>query len=397
MAYPSDNGYTYGAPDTSGTPPGYSYFPTSYYDAQTAALDSQKHWDSVARALGLQGADNAMSGALGLGNLQNQSELGRLAGLQSGIGGYNQAMGNYLQGTQQGTNEAMGAANLAASLRGPANAFQQQAVMHGLNQSGMSNLLAGITGHYNVPSFGQTWNTPYAANLGTLQNDFNNAGGQSQNLSPAQLAMLQSQQGMGVAQGGINAANQLMQSPSPVGIAQPYLSALGQVAGQYYTHGVNNQATGQGVPAGYNAQAPYTNPWGETYSPPQTNPQAAAPGQSSALNAATAAYNQMYQPPPQHAAQPSVYGQSTGGYQYGNQQMPADYRQANPTNEQAAVQNFNPSQMNLRAWNNANSDDKAYIGSAFEGAGYSPSSVYDSAQKQAQGTARNYGGYGSYT
>ncbi len=64
-----------------------------------------------------------------------------------------------LAGQQQQFQQGMDVATLVGSLRGPANAFQQQNVLHGLNASGMSNAIDNITGS----RFGAAFQAPQAA------------------------------------------------------------------------------------------------------------------------------------------------------------------------------------------------------------------------------------------
>lgn len=87
---------------------------------------------------------------------QNQTFNQGLQTQQQGLAAQNQA---YTQG--------MGVLNLAASLQGPANAFTQQAVLHGLNSSGLSNAVSALSGTV-LPTFQAPQARPQAASLGSL-------------------------------------------------------------------------------------------------------------------------------------------------------------------------------------------------------------------------------------
>lgn len=60
---------------------------------------------------------------------------------------------------------------MAADLRGPRNAFQQQAVMSGIGAGGYSNAIDAIAGRYKMPSFQAPMALPQAASLQTLVED----------------------------------------------------------------------------------------------------------------------------------------------------------------------------------------------------------------------------------
>ncbi len=81
-----------------------------------------------------------------------------------------------LQGAQAATQEALGVGQLIASLRGPRNAFQQQAVMHGLNELGVSRALDALAGKYTLPAFQAPQAAPQAATLQTLVEDLRATG-----------------------------------------------------------------------------------------------------------------------------------------------------------------------------------------------------------------------------
>lgn len=71
---------------------------------------------------------------------------------------------------------ALAALQLAASQRGPRNAFVQQAVMSGLNTAGLSRGVDAIVGGAGLPSFQAPQAIPQAASLGALAQDLQRAG-----------------------------------------------------------------------------------------------------------------------------------------------------------------------------------------------------------------------------
>jgi hypothetical protein len=82
--------------------------------------------------------------------------------------------------TQQ-SNEAMEAMKLQASMRGPRNAFQQQAVNQGLNDSGLSRSVDAIAGRYTPALGGPSFAAPQSATLGSQVQDMHtNMSGQVQ-------------------------------------------------------------------------------------------------------------------------------------------------------------------------------------------------------------------------
>lgn len=67
--------------------------------------------------------------------------------------------------------------DLVSKLQGPRNAFSQQAVLHGLNATGLSRAVDAIAGRYGLPAFQAPRATPQTARLATLMADVQ-AGGQ---------------------------------------------------------------------------------------------------------------------------------------------------------------------------------------------------------------------------
>jgi hypothetical protein len=84
-----------------------------------------------------------------------------------------------LKAAGQSDQTAIQALQLAASLSGPKNAFQQQQVMWGLNQQGLSRAVGAISGKYDLPTTQANQANPEAAGLGSLGQDILNAGGQT--------------------------------------------------------------------------------------------------------------------------------------------------------------------------------------------------------------------------
>lgn len=76
----------------------------------------------------------------------------------------------------QKTEEALKALELSGSLRGPRNAFQQQAVNYGLNSQGFTKAIDGLLGRLTLPSFQAPQAAPQAVSLKTLAEDIKKAG-----------------------------------------------------------------------------------------------------------------------------------------------------------------------------------------------------------------------------
>lgn len=151
-------------------------------------------------SLALQGAQQAgqeaiqrQNAALQAFQQADQSQIAReglgLQGLQSAE---NISLANRqlaLQGAGQQSAEALDALKLAASLQGPSNAFVQQAVMHGLNNQGLSRAVDAIAGQYDLPSFQAPQADPEAMSLSTLARDIQQAGGVRSGSTGGSLAM----------------------------------------------------------------------------------------------------------------------------------------------------------------------------------------------------------------
>lgn len=75
------------------------------------------------------------------------------------------------EAAQAAYSNALGIANLIAQLRGPRNAFQQQAVLHGLNEMGLSRAMDAIVGRVSLPSSGGDMAAPEPVSLQTIWED----------------------------------------------------------------------------------------------------------------------------------------------------------------------------------------------------------------------------------
>lgn len=72
-----------------------------------------------------------------------------------------------LAAQNQAYTQGMGVLNLVAGLQGPANAFTQQAVLHGLDANGLSRAVGALSGTA-LPTFSAPQATPQAASLQSL-------------------------------------------------------------------------------------------------------------------------------------------------------------------------------------------------------------------------------------
>lgn len=84
------------------------------------------------------------------------------------------------------TNTALSLINTMGQLRGPSNAFQQQAALSGINQSGLANSLGAITGGAPSPLFQAPQGQPQPATLQTMFADIQNPSGQFVSPAPYQ-------------------------------------------------------------------------------------------------------------------------------------------------------------------------------------------------------------------
>lgn len=252
---------------------GNSYFPDAAMTLLVQQADNSAKWAYYNKMMELQtvpmtqiakdqaaaqAAAQAATTALGSANLNLQQLLGAQNAVQAAAGlNLQQSLGNQnaiqsAAGLQ--SQEAMGAMNLVAGLRGPQNAFQQQAVMEGLNQSGLSNAIGAIAGTYNQGSLGRQYEPAQAATLGSLASDIYGAGGQTGQLSPAQIAMQQALglSGQNPAGFAVQGAQNLQNQPYVSNSVLPYLNAQGQIANQTANWGMGmnlGQPTGVQISA----------------------------------------------------------------------------------------------------------------------------------------------------
>lgn len=179
---------------------------------QAASLVQQGDMNALQAAGLLNEADfnrinQAMSAAQTLGNWELASQGQRQNALQSianmGLSAQGQRvstlnaaeqaqqsrMNTALNAAQTAGNQGLQALQLQSSLRGPRNAFQQQAAMSGLNAQGLSRAVDAIAGRYSMPSFGGQQAPAEGATLGTMAQDQASAGGQSQGGTPYDTLM----------------------------------------------------------------------------------------------------------------------------------------------------------------------------------------------------------------
>ncbi len=145
-----------------------------------------------------------------------------------------------LEGQNQQFQQGLSVAQLAGSLRGPSNAFQQQAVLHGLNSMGMSNAVDAISGNRYLPAFQAPQASPVPMSLSSVANDIRaggnltyggQSGGQQQN--PASLYSIMGEQQPQVA----NAQGYLNALPNPNQIAGREWANLGADSQQFLLSG----------------------------------------------------------------------------------------------------------------------------------------------------------------
>jgi hypothetical protein len=84
------------------------------------------------------------------------------------------------------TNIGMQGLNLLANMRGPRNAFQQQNVMSGLNELGLSKAVDAVAGRFSMPSFQANQAAPQRVSFQTMADDLRYASGQRAYNQPQQ-------------------------------------------------------------------------------------------------------------------------------------------------------------------------------------------------------------------
>lgn len=188
-------------------------------DAANAVMQGVNAQSAVQNALINAGNFDMSRGqfAMGIGSQGLQEEGQRQQNLQSAANSASQ--------------EAFNALNLSAQLRGPSNAFQQQAVDEGMNNLGVSNGIGAIAGQYSQPLFQGPQATPEAASLATLARDMIEAGGQNGQLTPTQQAY--------------NSALNTEGAPSWTQLAGSYLAPLTNDANSIWSQAANVVGTGK--------------------------------------------------------------------------------------------------------------------------------------------------------
>jgi hypothetical protein len=321
---------------------------------------------------------------MGIGQLGLSQEGQRQQNLQTSAGASSQ--------------EAFNALNLASQLRGPENAFQQQATMEGMNNLGVSNGISAIASQYARPLFQAPQAGAVPASLQGLTADILAAGGSSGQLTPTQQAY--------------NAALANKGAPTWTSLAQGMLGNLSQdrstAYGQYgnvqnalsdsskslvpvwdaakgqYTFAYPNDGSGQGTfdAAGQAAAKP------NSYTPPSAQSNQFLGGNYNGGGSGSASTSPGYGPQVNYKPA-SGSGANGGGSDLGsNGYVPGgSYMTANQpsgpgfyapggqgyTNSLSALPN--PNQINLRNWYRLPTDTQSFIDSAYNAKGYSTNDI----------------------
>lgn len=138
-----------GAPPSAGAQTGFPY--AEYFNQQAADLDFRRAAQRAQEAY-----NNKRLELLDLPMLQVQKD--RLA-FEAATQAANQALAE--------KNLGLGVASLVGSLRGPANAFAQQNVLHGLNSLGLNKAFDALKGTY-APAFTAPQTAPQPVSLANL-------------------------------------------------------------------------------------------------------------------------------------------------------------------------------------------------------------------------------------
>lgn len=311
------------------------------------------------------------SGQLGLA--QDQTGLQYLLGSgQLGLGQQTSQQQALQSAANAQSQEALNAMQLAASLQGPANAFQQQAVLEGLNNAGLSRGVGAIAGAYGMPTFQAPQARAQAASLGTLAQQFAQAPGHYAGMTPTQIAMASAEQTMQ------NAPSYA--APTQAGAyrmlygshyATPSMNASGQMwnAASGFDNGVAAKG-GNPVDVG-NGQGfgPFVGTLGGYSAPGQLQNyamQAPGFGSSPPSSGATASGAGTSMNPPGYGY--GGYGGGLGGYGR------APYSTSSSAYARA-LPNLN--QINARNWMQLPTSTQQFLTSAYGAAGYSPQDVQE--------------------
>lgn len=123
--------------------------------------------ENFAQQFGRQGSFGAAGDTGNPYTLTAQQATGYIGGNGLGENGGGAATTQEQQLQQQG---GLGVLNLLSQLSGPANAFQQQAVLNGLDSTGLSKSVGAIQGKYGLPTFQAPQANPQAQTLQSLMN-----------------------------------------------------------------------------------------------------------------------------------------------------------------------------------------------------------------------------------
>lgn len=164
-----------------------------------------------------------------------QAEAQGLARQTAGVNASDAAQDNILASETLGAgtlaakmnDQALEAARIAAGLRGPRDAFQQQRVMWGMNQSGLAKAVDALKGMPGVTAYQAPQERPERATLSTLADQMGQAGGGPSGVTPWDLMMQTAQRNVG---NPIGIGTENMLTVADRNIAQQY-SPYAQAAG----------------------------------------------------------------------------------------------------------------------------------------------------------------------
>ncbi|MDE2096749.1 MAG: hypothetical protein KGL39_05825 [Patescibacteria group bacterium] len=362
-------GYT--APTTGG----YYYDPSAALaiqaanEAATQAYNNARLNNLEIPQLGFTATSDAIKNLLSAGQLgltQSDDALKYLlSGGQLGLSQQSAAQQELQAAATQQSNEALDAMKLAASLSGPKDAFQQQAVLEGLNNAGLSRGVGAIAGQYALPTFQAPQAAPQAASLGTLAQQFAQAPGSYAGMTPSEIAMQSALANRYAAPSyaapTMGAANRLLTGPS---YAAPGMSGAQQMfnaAGQFDNGvAVKGAPSGMSGPAGSQTFGPFAG-----YTPMHLQAMQGSSGRTVPGTGLT--------PSTQTSQLPaSAYGQIAGYAAPGGSAGQPNYSAAAYG---AALPNLN--QINSRNWLQLPKSTQDFLTSAYGANGYSAQDVAD--------------------
>jgi hypothetical protein len=340
------------------------------YDASAKAAADQ----FAATQTGIIGGANGQGGTASLAKqLQDANLSGQFNGQDTEAAReYNLTHG--LADRTQQSQEAQAMLTLQSQLRGPRNAFQQQALSQGLNATGLSRSVDAIAGRYTPTLGGAEHGLPQGASIGSMVQDMHgNTGGLPDPSTPDGRAAL-------IARYGGNEAAAQQAYAAQQGWSRPQVQAPFRAPGGMAYDGAAN-----------------------TVKPmPFAGPQIEGPDSVRAMGSGPMTAAELAQGT--HMAQQRAQTQAGGAMQGNMQYNPYNAQQAQQQGTAQAMQQPNtdinaysnalvsPNKIVGRNWNQLGTDDKEFLTGAYETSGRSANDLNDAIKRgMPQFKAPRYG------